>query len=155
MGGPAQCVLTIQETNDCQRYNHDQTDPEKGLPHVSARGGREDGDRHGLGAARYIAGKHQRRSEFTHRTGKCQHRSRDHAGRSQRQKHPAEDHALRGSKSSCRIEKILIDLVESSQSGPIHQRKSHHGCGNDRCRPGEDDGDADLLQRMADETSPA
>ena len=118
-------------------------------------GGGEDGDGHGLRAAGNIAGQHQRRAELAQRARKGQHRSSKNSGRGQRQQHSAKDDTLRCAQRARCIEKSGIDLLECAQRGAVHQRKSHDGRGNHRCRPGEDDGDANLFQRLADEAAPS
>jgi len=52
--------------------------------HVAVFGRGEDGDGHGLRAARNIAGQHEGRAEFSERSRKRQHRSCNHARSSQR-----------------------------------------------------------------------
>ena len=111
------------------------------------------GDRQRLGAARQIAGDHQRganRPAPARRPAARRRRCARAASGSVTRKNTRLAHA----QHPRRVLQLRVDVLERRAGRLEHQRKRHHGGGDDGALPGEDQLDAPARQRLAQHAAP-
>ena len=145
MGG-----VDVDEENDEERDEDDHDDPEDRDVGVAAHPLEIDGDGHGLGDTRVVAGAEERRAELAHRTGKRKHRTCGDGGPGVGNHKTVEDAALRPSQRTSGVEHVGIERLECAAGRAVHERERHHRSRDDCGGPGEHELHAMLHEPLTD-----